>query len=150
MTKLKFWCLVLSLFCYKKWAKTQNDFVAYRNDSMHCKQTGFYQKSLEICFKNINELLEEECKEELEGFNGQIECKLYISLQQERVLMSRLKAYPKAQPLTFKQRSSIKKALRKIDFTLKGKENNQRLALSSLPYQTTWVYSVEDGKFKSL
>ncbi|MCP4439423.1 MAG: hypothetical protein GY810_10825 [Aureispira sp.] len=149
MNVLKIWCILLGLLCHKKWGKAQSDFVAYHKDSMHCKQTGFNKKPLEVCFKGINQLLDKECENELKGFNGQLECKLYISLRQEKILMTRIKVHDK-QALTLKQRITIKKALKKVDFTLYGKDNNQRIARVNLPYLTSWVYDIENGKFKSL
>lgn len=118
---------------------------------IRCKETGFYQKPLKICFAScVKTLLEEQCSKELKGFYGSLEFKLVISIEKERILNTHLLIHDKNEPLNSKQRISLKKALKNIPLTFIGKADNQRLALPSYLYRTSWVYGVEDGHFKGL
>lgn len=125
--------------------------VAAQN-KIRCKETGFYEKSLQICFAPcVKSVLEEQCGEALKGFIGNLELKLVISIAKEKILNTQLLILDKNSPLSPKQRTSIKKALKSIPLTFVGKsEDNQRLALPSYLYKTSWIYSVEDGAFKNL
>lgn len=118
---------------------------------LRCKETGFYEAPLKICFPScVKTILEEQCSETLKGFHGQVEFKLVISIPQEKVLNTQLFIHDKSEPLSTKQRISIKKALKNIPLLFLGKEGNTRNALPSFYYKTSWVYSVVDGHFKSL
>lgn len=126
-------------------------FVLAQNNKLHCKETGFYKAPLKICFPScVKQILEEECSQTLKGFNGQVEFKLVISIPQEKVLNTQLFIHDKNEPLSNKQRISIKKALKNIPLLFLGKDKNERQALPSFYYKTSWVYTVVDGHFKSL
>jgi len=125
-------------------------FVLAQN-KLHCKETGFYKTPLKICFPScVKKILEDQCSQTLKGFNGQVEFKLVISIPQEKVLNTQLFIHDKNEPLSPKQRISIKKALKNIPLLFLGKEKNERQALPNFYYKTSWVYSVVDGHFKNL
>lgn len=124
--------------------------IAAQN-KVRCKETGYYEKSLKICFPTcVKEILEEQCSDDLKGFSGSLECKLIISIPDERILNTQLLIFEKNCPLSPKQRLSIKKALQTVSLTFVGKNKNKRQALVSYLYKTSWVYSVEDGHFEGL
>lgn len=120
-------------------------------NKIRCKETGFHEKPLKICFSPcVKTILEEQCSDDLKGFSGSLECKLVISIPNERILNTQLLIFDKNSPLSPKQRLSIKKALQSISLTFIGKKQNKRQASPSYLYKTSWVYSIQDGHFEAL